>query len=211
MRLRRSDVLERAMRLLEEEGLAGLTMRRLASALDVRPSALYWHFADKRALLDAMAEELVSGVPQPDASLPWDERATALATGLRDALRSHRDGARLQAGTFVDGAHTLRVGNGLLGAFADAGLTRAQATGTVFTTLHFVLGHTIEEQARDELLAGGRWNPERAVEAAADFPELASGLAEFEATPPDTRFAEGLGGILDGVRWRVARGASAGT
>ncbi|GAA3757613.1 TetR/AcrR family transcriptional regulator C-terminal domain-containing protein [Streptomyces tremellae] len=207
MRLRRSDVLDGAMRLLEEEGLAGLTMRRLASALDVRPSALYWHFADKRTLLDAMAEEVVSGVPEPDASLPWDERATALARGLRDALRSHRDGARLHAGTFVDGAHTLRVGNGLLAAFTDAGLPRPRAMSTAFATLHFVLGHTIEEQARDELRAAGRWNPERAVEAAGAFPGLAEALADFEATPPDTRFGEGLGAILDGVRLRATGGA----
>ncbi|MEU1946399.1 TetR/AcrR family transcriptional regulator C-terminal domain-containing protein [Streptomyces sp. NPDC020125] len=203
MRLRRSNVLEGAMRLLEEEGLAGLTMRRLASALDVRPSALYWHFADKRALLDAMAEELVSGVPDPDETLPWDERVAVLARGLRDALLSHRDGARLHAGTFVSGPHTLRLGNALLAALTDAGLPRAQATGTVFGLLHFVLGHTIEEQARDELRAAKQWDPERMVAAAGDFPELAAGLAAFETASPDERFADGVGGILDGVRYRV--------
>ncbi|MFI6346054.1 TetR/AcrR family transcriptional regulator C-terminal domain-containing protein [Streptomyces sp. NPDC050560] len=203
MPLRRPDVLDGAMRLLEEEGLAGLTMRRLASALDVRPSALYWHFADKRALLDAMAEELVSGVPEADPALPWDARASRLATGLRTALRSHRDGARLYAGTFVARPHTLRIGAALLTAFTDAGLPRARAMGTAFTLLYFVLGHTIEEQAHEELHATGEWDPDEAAAATAPYPGLAQALKEYENSTPDQRFTDGLHNFLDGVRYQL--------
>ena len=47
MALSRDEVLAGAMRVLDEVGLDGLTMRRLAKKLRVQPGALYWHFADK--------------------------------------------------------------------------------------------------------------------------------------------------------------------
>ncbi|CAM5590047.1 hypothetical protein SANTM175S_00686 [Streptomyces antimycoticus] len=94
------------------------------------------------------------------------------------------------------------LGNALLAALTDAGLPRARATGTVFGLLHFDLGHTMEEQAARDCVprsSGTRsgWS------AAGDFPELAAGLAAFETASPDERLADGVGGILDGVRRRV--------
>lgn len=51
MQLRRGDVLDGAMAILDEFGLADLTMRRLATSLGVQPGALYWHFPNKQTLL----------------------------------------------------------------------------------------------------------------------------------------------------------------
>src|SRR5579864_7632526 len=43
--------------LLESEGSGAVTLRRLAQRMDVRVSSLYHHFADKAALMRAVAEE----------------------------------------------------------------------------------------------------------------------------------------------------------
>lgn len=48
-------VLNAALALLEEEGEAGLSLRAVAARLHVTPNALYWHYADRDALLDALA------------------------------------------------------------------------------------------------------------------------------------------------------------
>ena len=53
--LDREHVVRVALRLLDEAGLDGLTLRRLAAELDVKAPALYWHFANKQDLLDHMA------------------------------------------------------------------------------------------------------------------------------------------------------------
>ncbi len=45
----RDDVARTALRILDEHGLPDFTMRRLGAALDVQPSALYWHFPDKQS------------------------------------------------------------------------------------------------------------------------------------------------------------------
>jgi AcrR family transcriptional regulator len=57
-RLDREAVLETALRLVDAEGLEALTIRRLAGELGVTPMALYWHFADKQALLDGLIDHL---------------------------------------------------------------------------------------------------------------------------------------------------------
>ena len=59
MRLRREHVVDVAIALLDADGLDALTMRKLATRLGVQAGALYWHFANKRALLDAMADRFL--------------------------------------------------------------------------------------------------------------------------------------------------------
>lgn len=57
-RLDRSAVVATALRLADAEGLEAVTVRRLAKELGVTPTALYWHVADKQALLDALVDQL---------------------------------------------------------------------------------------------------------------------------------------------------------
>ena len=53
------DVVTAALDILDRQGLPDLTMRRVASALDVQASALYWHFPNKQTLLAALADRIV--------------------------------------------------------------------------------------------------------------------------------------------------------
>jgi AcrR family transcriptional regulator len=57
---RRGEILDAAKRLFIEEGFAQATMRRIASEVGVSPTALYLHFADKDAILKAIAEDFFS-------------------------------------------------------------------------------------------------------------------------------------------------------
>jgi AcrR family transcriptional regulator len=57
---RRGEILDAAKRLFTEEGFAHATMRRIAAEVGVSPTALYLHFADKEAILKAIAEDFFS-------------------------------------------------------------------------------------------------------------------------------------------------------
>ncbi|WP_163572119.1 TetR family transcriptional regulator [Fodinicola feengrottensis] len=59
--LTRDRVVVVALRLLDEDGLEKLTLRRIAKELDVQAPALYWHVANKRALLDYLTDAMVAG------------------------------------------------------------------------------------------------------------------------------------------------------
>lgn len=92
MRNSRADVVEAALRVLDEHGLEFCSMRRVAAALDVQPSALYHHVPNKQSLLALMADEIVRGVASRGGEHP-----ASLCRALRQALLAIRDGADVVA------------------------------------------------------------------------------------------------------------------
>jgi TetR/AcrR family transcriptional regulator, tetracycline repressor protein len=202
MQLHRGDVLAGALALLETEGLDGLTTRKLASALDVQPGALYWHFKNKRALLDAMADKLLEGVGDPVPAGPWTGRLELLAGRYRAALLSHRDGARIVSGSFVPEANTVGTGAAFVAVLTDGGVP-AQRAGWVWSTLkYYILGHCIEEQAQHALEQGDDWAEKvRAAEAAEQAldPTTAAALHAVVTSDPNEQFAYGLSLLVRGI------------
>src|SRR5690606_16017917 len=91
VRYDRQSIIDRTLGLLDDVGLPDLSMRRLATELDVQPSALYWHFESKQELLGAVADRILLTVPDPDDRTPLMRTATA----VRDALLAYRDGAEV--------------------------------------------------------------------------------------------------------------------
>ncbi|GLY77417.1 TetR/AcrR family transcriptional regulator C-terminal domain-containing protein [Actinoallomurus iriomotensis] len=147
---RRVEVVRAAIELLDEVGLDGLTMRLLAARLGVRASALYRHYPSKQALLDAMVAHLATppAAAPPPPEGPWDERLRHVATGVREVMLAHRDGARLMAGFQDPGGAAVAAFHDLVAALGADGLTTEAAVVAVDTVLAFVNGYTFEEQAR---------------------------------------------------------------
>lgn len=134
----RDGVARVALALLDEVGLADLSMRRIAARLDVQPSALYWHFASKQELLAELADRITAGIPRTDAD------ALTTARDIRDALFTYRDGAELVLSTYA-----LRLGS----SHAQTALERAlgevpDRAERATALLHFVLGHATLVQQR---------------------------------------------------------------
>jgi len=142
----KSDVLQAAMKLLDEVGLPDLTMRKLAATLDVQPSALYWHFANKQSLLAEVSNTIVNFAKAVPASKTWQENTKLEALALRDALMAFRDGAEVVSSTLA------------LGLGADNALTRIEnsievtdrklAHAAAESILFLVLGQVWHEQQR---------------------------------------------------------------
>lgn len=105
----RADVVAAALRVLDEHGLEFCSMRRVAAALDVQPSALYHHVPDKQTLLALMADEVLREVmATPRDGVPGGgesggalgggvHSAESLCRALRGAMLAVRDGAELVA------------------------------------------------------------------------------------------------------------------
>jgi len=87
-RLDRSTILAAAFEIVEQDGLTGLTMRRLATHLGVAPMAAYRHFDDRSTLVDAMLEQAGSSLEAatPDTDTGWRDGLAGLAGGLRHGL-----------------------------------------------------------------------------------------------------------------------------
>ncbi|WP_218042597.1 TetR/AcrR family transcriptional regulator C-terminal domain-containing protein [Embleya hyalina] len=203
--LRRADVVEGAIALLDAEGLDGLTTRKLGASLDVRGPALYRHFPSKEALLDAMADRLLESVVAPVPDGPWDEQLMFLARRLRAALLAHRDGARVVAGTYVAGPNTRLLEDALFRILEAAGFPAEQAGWVTLTCGHYVLGHTIEEQAQARLSATGAWTERKhdLVRGRAESEYARTALTSAFDADPGERFEFGVGLLLDGLRRRL--------
>lgn len=138
----RERIVAAALRILDAHGLADLTMRRLAAELDVRASALYWHFESKQVLLAAVADRIVRG-----AAVSEDAEPAEVALALRDALLAHRDGAEVVLST-----QALALGEDMPRRRLAAALARAlpqdEADGGAAILVPFVLGHASLAQQR---------------------------------------------------------------
>lgn len=163
MPLTRGNIVDAAMGILREYGLADLSMRRLARDLGVQPGALYWHVKNKQELLTVLAGLILAPVAGRDAAT-----ARELAAAVRTALLSVRDGAEV-----VALAHALapELPSPLLGfgaLLAGQGLPAPQAQWAGRALVHYVLGSVMEEQTRAGLSRAGLLTPAAvATEAAA--------------------------------------------
>ncbi|RVW05697.1 TetR/AcrR family transcriptional regulator C-terminal domain-containing protein [Rhodococcus xishaensis] len=207
MQLRRNDVIDGAIAILDEYGLADLTMRRLATSLGVQPGALYWHFPNKQTLLAAMADRILVGVDDPVKAERWDDGITELAHRLRNALLSHRDGAELVAATYASGMTSNLARESFVGAGVRAGLPRPYAELAAYSLLYFVLGHTIDEQSRAQMKAIGALTRTPASPDTETAADLGSDHDLLDGDPR-VRFDFGLRLFIDGVRARAASPAA---
>lgn len=202
MQLRRGDVLDGAMAILDEFGLADLTMRRLATSLGVQPGALYWHFPNKQTLLGAVVDKILEGVDAPIDTDDWEESYSELAHRLRSALLAHRDGAELVSATFASRMTTSVVRENFVTAGLSSGLSREHAELAAYAVLYYVLGHTVDEQSRAQMEEFGALTRSP---ISPDAPEIIGGGSDDDllAGDPTVRFQFGLDLFIDGIRARL--------
>lgn len=185
MQLHRHDVVAKATQLLDDYGIADLTMRRLARELSVSPGALYWHFADKQELLGAVADRILAPEPAIADDASWSQRVVGLGTALRDALLSSTDGAELVSASFAAGKseRMTEILGRLTEAATEGGIDPIHADLAARTVLYYVLGFTADEQSRLQWDAAGA---------------LVDGQSVMTANP-NARFAFGLKLLIDGI------------
>ncbi|MBM4782213.1 MAG: TetR/AcrR family transcriptional regulator [Archangiaceae bacterium] len=203
--LTRALILEKAMKLLDDEGLEGLSMRRLASALKVEAMSLYHHVTDKQDLLSALADLALSTIPPPDLTKPWRQRAEGIAVGLYQALLAHPALVGVLAAETAQprDARVLLGLDQLIGALAEAGLSpthqvSAQRSMIAFC-FGFVLTHTrglveTREQAQE---TWDQYDPNQFP--AEHFPHLAALGVEFVRTKAEDDFRFLVQAWLDAV------------
>ncbi|HMG50510.1 MAG TPA: TetR/AcrR family transcriptional regulator C-terminal domain-containing protein [Inquilinus sp.] len=206
MKLQRDVVIRTALDLLNEVGMDGLTTRRLAERLGVQSPALYWHFKNKRALLDTMAAAMMeqADMHRPIApGMGWRDWVGENARQFRRALLAYRDGARIHAGTRPVPAEFTAVESEVAGLCA-LGFSPADALRTEIAIGRYVLGWVLEEQA-DTADAAEREAERMAPADLAPYPLLAQGMEGLRQGDPDAEFEFGLGLMLDGIAARLAR------
>jgi len=209
MAMDRGRIVDEALLLLNEVGIDKLTTRKLAERLGVQQPALYWHFKNKSALLDALNSEMLARfhthrLPSPGEG--WIDFTFATARSMRKTLLAVRDGARIAAGTrpstrdFADAELQLKL-------YVDAGFSAEEALHISISVARYVVGYVLEEQGERE-----RMEEEQGMEGDIDaelspFPILAEAFKSLEkhgSINTEQAFERGLRYMVDGMQQSLA-------
>ena len=203
--LDRASVTAEALRILDEEGREALTMRHLATALDVEAASLYAHVASKDdlvdAVLDRVLDEVVLPEPRPDAR----SELVAAFESYRRTLIAHPRVVMLM----LDRAHRspsqARLIARSIELLESLWLSTRGAVDAHVTLVAYVLGFIAQEVGRPTATPAS---------VAAASPTLARALRTVAERSVDERFTVGLELILDGALRRgrpAARGSRPAT
>lgn len=212
--LTREQVLTAALKIIDDEGVEALSMRRLGQALDRNPMVIYRHAADKDALLDGVVERVVSelgGDREPDNAPDGDWQAALRRTAhtFRRVALTHPNVVPLLVTRPL--SHplarrplgTLRPLEDLLELFITAGFDHHGALHAARLFTGFLHGHVLHElQERvddpdetDDLLRLGLHRL-----PITQFPRLRSLASVLAAYDGAAELDEGLTIVLAGLR-----------
>ena len=148
--LDRERITEATVRLLDAEGLARFSMRRLAAELNVTAMSVYWYVDTKDDLLELALDAALGELPLPSpgaAGEDWRVQLRALASGYRTLLVRHPWLSPL-AGRYLNiGPHALAFSRSVQHVIRRTGLPAHGVTGAISAVFQFVYGYgTIECQ-----------------------------------------------------------------
>jgi TetR/AcrR family tetracycline transcriptional repressor len=148
--LDRQRIVTAAVALLDDGGLDGVTLRKLATQLGVQQPTLYWHLPSKAALVTAIAERILEeqfgDLEPPGPDERWPDWLTGLAERLRRALLAHPDGARVLSASQLS-LKMAAISELAMSTLVARGVPLRQARVIVLTVERFTVGHVLEEQA----------------------------------------------------------------
>jgi AcrR family transcriptional regulator len=191
-KLSRPAIFATAIRLVDADGPNALTMRNLADALDVEPMSLYRHVEGKEALLDGLAEQLMSEIEPRGASSDWAVAVRGFASSVRGLARNHPRAFALVALRALDSGSALQPVEDLLASLRGGGFTPARAVVAYRVVAAYTRGYVLSEIAGFAL-------PED-VASAGRFPTIRSLSRQLASEPTNAGFRAGLETIINGLR-----------
>jgi AcrR family transcriptional regulator len=190
-----------ALRIIDDEGLDALTMRRLADDLGAGAASLYRHVANRDELLVEILDHVLGEVGPPPATESWREGAEQMARELHQVLSQHAAVVQLLPGDPLLGPNALGRREVVLRYLLDHGFGEAEAVQVYAMVVSWILGHMV--------LSRGRHTGPRAAAfrmlPAAEYPTI-SDLSSFGPPAEDELFELGLVTLLDGIEARYRPG-----
>ncbi|MFD4829737.1 TetR/AcrR family transcriptional regulator [Streptomyces uncialis] len=209
--LSRERIVRAAIQLADADGLDAVSLRKVATVLDVRPMRLYGYIDGKEELLDLMVDAVHAEIrPVGDG---WREVLRSLAEATRYAAHEHEWLADLLGGRPQLGPHALASGEAVVAALGDVDVDVVMPL--VAAVNAYAIGAVRREIAerRAERATGmdeKRWQAalgpylERTF-ATGRFPALATVVRDAAHLDADQTFRTGLDFLLDGIEARISR------
>ncbi len=212
--LTREQIVRAAIELLDAEGPAGLSMRRLGTRLGSGATSLYWHVAHKDELLELVVDEVLGEVYVPEvADTHWRIGLSVSVNGMRAMLLRHPWVIGLLGTHPTLGPNAMRMGDRTTALLTAAGFTGLEMAHASSLLNGFAIGSaTTQSAAMAALKRSGTTFSEMAERIEPYLNDMASEHPHYDkwrrennvlAADPhelwDNGFAFGLNRLLDGL------------
>lgn len=206
-------ITEAAIKVLDSEGLEGLSMRRVADALNTGPASLYWHVGSKDGLLDLIFDQIIGEmeVPAPRGDR-WKEQLKQIALSQRATILRHRDLVAISMGRIPMGPHALRYTENVVAVLRAGGVPDDLAVSGYLLLFALVNGFTMDEMAdpvpgpdhsRDQL-SPSAVSGYLASLPADQFPNIVAAAPHFAQWDNNVQFGMLVDLYVDGLAQRAA-------
>ncbi len=205
--LSRQRALTAAVAIADAEGLASLTMRRLAQELGVEAMSLYHHVANKDDVLDGITDLVVSEIAVPPSGTDWRSAMRDRAISAHEVLLAHPWAAMLIMSRFNIGPGMTRYLDATLGRLREGGFSIHGALDAWHTLDSHIYGFTLQEL---QLPFDAVDNAQVSADALelfdpAQFPYVVEVVTEISKTGRVEHFELGLDLLLDGLERTLSR------
>jgi AcrR family transcriptional regulator len=202
-------VLEAALELADEGGLAAVTMQRVGRRLGVEAMSLYRHVKNKEDILDGLVDLVVGEIELPAITDGWRAALRLRALSARLVFARHHWAIGLVESRARPGAVTLRHHEAVLAALLDAGFPAVMAAHAYTLLDSYIYGFALQEASLpfDDAEAQEQLGQAMLPQLPADeYPTMRRVALEFLAAGADhTAFEFGLDLVLDGLERVRAR------
>ena len=193
---------------IEREGLAGISMRKLAAELGCEAMSIYHHFPSQAHLYDALVDRQISTMVIPDDSMPWRERIRIGMQEFRRVATEHPAFAPFLVVYRMNSPTCLAMLNGIIGLFEAGGFGPELSARLFRASSYYLMGAILDETA------GYAKGPSAVTtvsdeQLARDFPSVMAAGRYFGTAGFDKTFDIGLDMLLDEME-RIRDGAHAG-
>lgn len=208
-------IVTECLALLDEEGAAGLTFRRIGAKLGADPTSIYRHFRNKDELILALMDHLIGKgldgfAPHDD----WRETLRDLAWRTRRVYLAHPHAAVLGTIRVTRREGEMRIVEIILATLAGAGFDRQEAARLYRVlddlTLAFAsldAGFRVldaDQQAKDE----GAWSNEYATADQSLYPHIAASSGFLAQIDEDSTFEFALNLTIEAISAMAASRAA---
>jgi AcrR family transcriptional regulator len=203
-------VLQAAFAIVDADGGDAFTMRRLASDLDVAAMAIYNHFADRSAVLDALAEyvfaahvthrEQTDRTRKSSKALAWRENIRRIVMDVHSLALKHPHIFLLAISRPQKPEALLQLMSSAMRSLRDAGLNDRQAVTAYHSIVMMLQGFpywhaSMQRHCGNEATVAGRLHN----------PEMARDWKALHGVEATTQFARSLDWLLDSIEHTAKR------
>ena len=207
-KLSRDRILAAALRVVEEDGFDGLSIRNVARVLDAAPMSLYTHVRNKDELVVAVADALIGQVRVQVGGGKWQDSIYAFARAHRNVLRKHPDAiVHIAAAAAHPGPNALKLMERALGLLRGAGFTEDSAADAFYTVLQFNIGSALMPAAARTATDRGEARMSLAELSSTAHPHTTQMADVLTDATPDQRYERGLDLLIEGLESSLDRPA----